>query len=80
MFKLNTLFEEAAFEPEAVAILAQAYEKARKSLHDKGQPDIVPEIIAKRIVAAARLGERDPDKLCEAALSPALGTKAVFER
>jgi hypothetical protein len=36
MFKVVALFEEAAFEPEAVAILAQAYEKARKSLHDKG--------------------------------------------
>lgn len=80
MSKVVALFQEAVFEPETVAILAEAYEKARKSLHDKGQPEIVQEIIAKRIVAAARLGERDPDKLCEAALSLALGTKAVFER
>ena len=79
MSKVVTLFQETAFEPEVVAVLAEAYERARKSLHDKGQPDIVQEIIAQRIIAEAKAGERDPEKLCETALK-ALGTKAVFER
>jgi hypothetical protein len=39
----------------------------------------VQEIIAARIIAAAKTGERDPDRLCENALA-ALGNKAVFER
>jgi len=79
MSKVATLFQRADLEPETVDILARAYEKARRSLHDKGQPNIVQEVIAERIIAAAQTGERDPDKLCEKALI-ALGNKAVFER
>ena len=79
MSKVATLFQRADLEPETVDILTRAYEKARRSLHDKGQPNIVQEVIARRIIAAAQSGERDPDKLCEAALI-ALGNKAVFER
>ena len=73
------LFRDAAFDPEAVKVLSTAFEKARKSLHDKGQPEVVQEVIARRLIACAQRGERDPDKLCEEALT-ALGLKAVFER
>jgi hypothetical protein len=38
------------------------------SLHDNGQPDLVRQIIAKRIIEVARKGERDPDELCARAL------------
>ncbi|HMF21979.1 MAG TPA: hypothetical protein VKG24_07610 [Pseudolabrys sp.] len=73
------LFRSAAFDPETVKTLCDAYDKARKSLHDTGQPPIVNEIIAARIIALAKAGERNPDRLCEGALV-ALGSKAVFER
>jgi hypothetical protein len=79
MTNVVKLFQAAAFDPEEVETLASAYEKARRSLQDRGQPDIVQTIIAERIIAAAKGGERDPDKLCETALR-ALGSKAVFER
>lgn len=79
MSKVVPLFQRTDFDPEMIATLALAYERARKSLHDKGQPELVQEIIAARIIAAAKSGERDPDKLCERALV-ALGNKAVFER
>jgi hypothetical protein len=78
MSTIVALFERADFDPETIEILATAYEKARKSLHDKGQPLLVQEVIAGRIISAARTGLRDPDKLCEMALT-ALGNKAVFE-
>ena len=78
MSKVVDLFRNTDFDPLTNAILTTAYEKARKSLHDRGQPPIVQEVIAARIIAAAKTGERDADKLCEAALS-ALGNKAVFE-
>jgi hypothetical protein len=42
------------------------------SLRDNGQPDLVRQIIAKRIIEVARKGERDPDELCARALQ-ALG-------
>ena len=45
-----------------------------KALHDAGQPEIVNQVIAERIMALAKQGERDPDRLCEGALS-ALGGK-----
>lgn len=80
MSDVATLFREAAFDPDEVEHLCLAYDKACRSLHDRGQPPVVLEIIAKRIIEAAKRGERDPDRLCEAALSPALGNKAVFER
>lgn len=72
------LFRQAGFDPETIDILARAFEKARRSLHDTGQPAIVQEIIAARLIAAAKTGERNADKLCELALT-ALGNKAVFE-
>jgi hypothetical protein len=45
-------------------ILDAAFEK----LQDTGEPDVVREGIAMRIIAAARFGERDPARLLEAAL------------
>ena len=58
---------DGSFGPELTRIMGEAYDAARKQLH-VGQPDIVYEIIAARIIAAAKKGERDPDKLCESAL------------
>jgi hypothetical protein len=79
MAEVVQLFREAAFDPAEVEALCLAYEKARLSLHDRGQPAIVQEIIAGRIISAAKRGVLDPDKLCEMALT-ALGNKAMFER
>jgi hypothetical protein len=45
-----------------------AYDKACRNLGHVGQPGLVREIIARKILAAARDGERDPDKLYERAL------------
>jgi hypothetical protein len=59
----------AAFEPEAVAAMSEAFEAACEVLQDAGQPEVVREMIAKRIVAAATLGERDPVRLRVAALA-----------
>jgi hypothetical protein len=39
---------------------------------DLGQPDLVREILARRIIEVARTGECDPDELCARALQ-ALG-------
>jgi hypothetical protein len=56
------------FEPEAIAAMSEAYEASLKELRDTGQPKLVLEIIAERIIAAARTGERDPVCLRKAAL------------
>ncbi len=63
------LFRVTAFDPETLNVLCQAYDQARGSLHDNGQPHIVNEVIAQRIIALAQNGERDPDRLCAGALT-----------
>jgi hypothetical protein len=56
------------FGPE-VAAMSEAYDAALKALHDTGQPKIVREIIAERIIAVAKTGERDPVRLRKSALA-----------
>lgn len=60
------------FDDQATRIIGQAFEAACKELHDKGQPEIVYEVIAKRIIGAAKSGERNVDLLRDAGLA-ALG-------
>jgi hypothetical protein len=65
-------FQGAVFDTDATRVMGEAFDCACHSLHDVGQPDLVREIIAKRIIEVARDGERDPDELCGRALK-ALG-------
>ncbi len=51
------------FDDRATRILGEAFDAACKELHDKGQPTIVYEVIARRIIDAARNGESDPVRL-----------------
>jgi hypothetical protein len=59
----HSFISPGVFGPEAIAGMSEAYEAALAN-----QPNAVPEIIAGRIIAAARGGERDPVRLREAAL------------
>jgi len=49
--------------------MSEAFEAACKELDEAGQPKVAREVIAGRIIAAARIGERDPARLREAALA-----------
>jgi hypothetical protein len=57
----------SAFDPTTLMILGDAFDRARASLQDTGQPLVVYEIMAGRIMVAAINGERDPNKLCQIA-------------
>jgi hypothetical protein len=57
-----------AFGPEAIAEMSKALDAACEELGDTGHPAVVREIAAQRIIQAARLGERDPVRLRQAAL------------
>ena len=63
-----SFLEGRAFAPEDVRIMGQAYDKARGMLQDRGQPHLVEEVIAKRVIDIASTGERDPDVLARQAL------------
>jgi hypothetical protein len=49
--------------------MGDAFDAACKDLHDTGQPSIVYEVVATRIIEAAKSGERDPEKLRDWALT-----------
>jgi len=63
----HELIEGAAFEPETIVLLIQAYEAA-VMLVGRDQPPLVLETIAKRILEIAGRGERDPKKMVEYAM------------
>jgi hypothetical protein len=65
---IRSLVAPGEFDPEALKTMVEAFDAAYEALDDAGQPKIVLEVIAERIIAAARLGERDPVCLVKAAL------------
>jgi hypothetical protein len=54
------------FDDEATRRMGEAFDAACRSARE--QPQIVQEIIARRIIEAAMKGERDPIRLCNIAL------------
>lgn len=71
----NYISQPAIFDPEAISAMSVAYENALASF-PPSVPKSVREVIATKIIAAAREGERDPDKLLETALK-ALRTEPI---
>jgi hypothetical protein len=57
-------FRGAAFDYDLTKAVGGAFDRACHCLHDLGQPDLVREILARRIIEVARRGECDPDELC----------------
>ena len=51
---IRSFLQPGAFEPEAIAAMSEALEATLKELQDTGQA-VAPEVIAGRIIAAARL-------------------------
>ena len=59
----------AVFDDRVTEIIGAAFDSACRALHDTGQPAIVYEVIAKRIIDAAKAGERDVVRLRNAGLT-----------
>jgi len=60
---------DGSFDDYATRVMGEAFDDACKKLHSAGQPRVVFETIAARIVAAASKGERDPIRLRNAGLA-----------
>lgn len=58
----------AVFEPEAISVMGDAYERALTIPSTPASED-VRQMIAARIIELVRAGERDPLKLCEQSLA-----------
>jgi hypothetical protein len=65
---IRSFIQPGAFDPEAIGAMIEAFDAACQKLGGIDPPEVAREVIAGRIIAAARLGERDPARLLEAAL------------
>ena len=66
---LTPYLQGAAFDSQTIATMTEAFEEVLRRLGLRDRNDPVTEIIARRIIACAQQGERDPARLCELALS-----------
>lgn len=63
------------FDDAVTRIMGEAFDAACEEIRNAGQPPVVREIMAKRIIDAARGGERDVNRLRDAALLALKGLK-----
>ena len=63
------MIREAVFEPEAIERMTAAYEQALKVLQLTDRNDPITELVARKIIEIAKVGERDVDRLCQRALA-----------
>jgi hypothetical protein len=66
---IDSSTEHGVFEPEATAAMGEAFDAACVELHCTSQPDVVRELIATLVIAAASQGELDPIRLRMVALA-----------
>ena len=57
-----------SFDPQTVASMCAAFDLAKKAMNDCGQPELVHEILAGKIIGLAREGESNPIELSRRAL------------
>lgn len=65
---INHVQSPEAFDPEAISVMDDAYERALRIFPALASEN-VRQVIAARIIGLARTGERDPRKLCEQSLA-----------
>ena len=69
MASILSFIGKGIFDDATLRVMGQAFDTACKELHDDGQPLIVQEVIALRIIAAAHKGERNVTRLRDIALA-----------
>jgi hypothetical protein len=57
------------FDDDATHAMGEAFDSALALLGPKFHPKVIHEVIARRIITAARKGERDPDRLRDTAIA-----------
>jgi hypothetical protein len=71
---IRPFLKGATFNPEHVKAMGEAFDSVIRELRHRGQSSVEREVIAERIIAAAKTVERNPDKLCALAMD-ALGVR-----
>ena len=75
MALILSFIAEGVFDDATLRVMSLAFDAASKELQDDGQPLIVQEVMALRIIAAVRRGERNVTRLRDIALAALLHTK-----
>ena len=66
---IRAYLEGFRFDPETVRLMGIAYEMALVALQRTGgNVNLTRDTLAQKIIELAKAGERDPERLCEAAL------------
>ena len=68
---------ETAFDEFATSAMGVAFNSACVELQDSKLSNLVREIIAERIIVAAKRGERDPERLRSIALAAISGERNI---
>ena len=66
---------ETSFDDEVTHVMGLAFDAACAELHERNLLQLVREVIAERIIEAAKRGERDPQRLCSIALAAISGNR-----
>ena len=65
---LNRLLNDAAFGPEEVRVLNQAYDSALRALYLIDRNDPITEIVARKVIELGRKGMTDPAEIANMAV------------
>ena len=68
MGSILSFVAKGVFDDASLRVMGYAFDAACKELHDDGQPLLVQEVMAQRIIAAAHRGERNVTRLRDIAL------------
>lgn len=65
---IRQLLQDEGFGPEDIAQISAAFEYSLSQLGLVDRTDPATVLVAKQIIALAKLGVRDPNELCDAAI------------
>jgi hypothetical protein len=72
--------DRSVFDDSVTSVMGEAFDGACAKLHDNNLSELVREIIAERIIEAAKRGERDPQLLCSIAIASMNGERNQIGR
>jgi hypothetical protein len=62
------LIQDGTFDPDTIEIICVAYEGSCKAFGIADRTDPLARLVAKKIIALTKRGERDPDRICDETL------------
>jgi hypothetical protein len=65
---VRAFLEGHQFEPETIRVMGLGFEMTMVALRLSDRDDVSKETVARKIIALAQAGERDPERLCESVL------------